>query len=476
MFQQLDAIFAVFRPCFSREATFQWFVIVIVGFYVRADHEGLTSLIRWLALSPSCYDALLHFFYAASWSVDTLMPVWATWVTTTCPVMTFQGRPLVIGDGIKIAKEARKMPGVKAHHQDSANNRKKTTIWGHHWGVVGVVIGSCQKALCAPLRAELHEGVDGLRPSQGLEGQAPTVVTRMARLVLTTADTLNCPCYAVLDAYFAVGPSFLLLKERLLEDGTWMVHLITRAKNNTVAYFVPEPGVKRFRRQERVKLMDVLTRPDCFPFIPAEVTLYGHTTTISYCCLNLLWKPVDGLLRFVLVQHGEQRYLLMSSDLTLPPLTIIDIYSRRTKIEVMFDVLKHVLGGLAYHFWTRLQPKLSRKKGWTPDFSALSPAARQQVLATLTAIERFVNLALMAVGILQYLALTVPAQIWQGYAGWLRTYSSPVPSERVVKTVIATEFFRRPRKVRRSRTFRVLQTRKRTTPVEHPTVKKVATS
>ncbi len=40
MFQRLDPIFAVFRPCFSREASFQWCVIFIMGFLIRADHEG----------------------------------------------------------------------------------------------------------------------------------------------------------------------------------------------------------------------------------------------------------------------------------------------------------------------------------------------------------------------------------------------------------------------------------------------------
>ena len=128
MFQRLDVIFAVFRPCFSRKASFHWFVIVIVGFSVRADHEGLTPIVRWLSLGPSCYDSLLHVFYAASWSLDTLLPVWAAWVMTACPVMRIQGRPLLIGDGLKMGKEARKIPGVKTHHQESANNSKKATI------------------------------------------------------------------------------------------------------------------------------------------------------------------------------------------------------------------------------------------------------------------------------------------------------------------------------------------------------------
>jgi len=468
MFQYLDTMLNTFRPYFARRATFHWFVIMIVGFYLCTDYEGLTSVVRWLSLRPSCYECLTHFFYATSWSLDTLMPAWITWVQTMCPVLSVHGRPLLIGDGIKVAKEGRKMPAVKALHQESGNNSQKATIWGHHVGVVGVATGTVKKICCTPLRADLHEGVDHWRSSEGLNGEPPTVVTRMARLLLATAQQMGCPGYAVLDAYFAVGPTFLILRECLTEDGNQLVHLITRAKKSTAAYFVPDPGEERFRDAENVQLKTLFERPDAVEFHTVEISLYGKTTTISYACLDLLWKPVDGLLRFVLVEHNGRQFFLMSSDLTLPPLTILDIYSRRTKIEVMFDVLKNLLGGFSYHFWTRSQPKLSRKKNWIPDVSGLHDVATAHIDAGLTAAERFVNLALIAVGMLQSLALTMPTQIWQGYRGWLRTYSSDVPSERVVKTVITTEFMNRPRKVRRTGTFQIIRDKQRTTPVSHP--------
>jgi len=468
MFQYLDTMFDAFRPYFARRASFHWFVLMIVGLYLCSDYDGLTSIIRWLSLRPSCYECLTHFFYATSWSLDTLMPAWITWVQTMCPVLSVSGRPLLIGDGIKVAKEGRKMPAVKALHQDSGNNSKKATIWGHHYGVVGVATGTVKKVFCTPLRAELHEGVNQWRPSKGLNDEPPTVVTRMARLLLATAQRMGCPCYAVLDAYFAVGATFLILNECLTEDGNHLVHLITRAKKSTVAYFVPEQGVKRFRDAEKVKLKALFTRSDAIEFHTVESTLYGKTVTISYACLDLLWKPVDGLLRFVLIEHNGRQFFLMSTDLTLPPLTILKIYSLRTKIEVMFDVFKNLLGGVCYHFWTRSQPKLSRKKDWTPDVAGLNDAATAHICASLTAAERFVNLALIAVGMLQSLALTIPTQIWQGYRGWLRTYSSEVPSERVVKNVITTEFMNRPRKLRRTGTFQIIRDKQRTIPVRHP--------
>jgi hypothetical protein len=160
------------------------------------------------------------------------------------------------------------------------------------------------------------------------------------------------------------------------------------------------------------------------------------------------------MIRFVWVMDGENTYILMCSDLKLSPTEIITIYSYRWKIEIMFFALKHWRGGFGYHFWTRAFPKL--KRGQTLDVTTCSPEARRQLAQTLDTIERFVNLAAMALGLLQYLALTHGAQIWQSYHGWLRTYSSSVPSEAVVQSVVRAEFFSSAGKVPHGRTLELL--------------------
>jgi hypothetical protein len=43
----------------------------------------------------------------------------------------------------------------------------------------------------------------------------------------------------VLDAYFAVGPVFKILKKVVDADGRRLVHIVTRAKSNAVAYDDP---------------------------------------------------------------------------------------------------------------------------------------------------------------------------------------------------------------------------------------------
>jgi metallophosphoesterase superfamily enzyme len=53
--------------------------------------------------------------------------------------LTVDDRPVLIGDNIKVAKEAQRMPGVKKLHQDSENSGKSEYIFGHNHGVVGIL-------------------------------------------------------------------------------------------------------------------------------------------------------------------------------------------------------------------------------------------------------------------------------------------------------------------------------------------------
>jgi hypothetical protein len=64
-------------------------------------------------------------------------------------------------------------------------------------------------------------------------------------------------------------------------------------------------------------------------------------------CLDLLWKPIGEKLRFVLVADGDERFIMMGSDLTLGARDMILAYSYRFKIEVGFKVLKHLIGAFS---------------------------------------------------------------------------------------------------------------------------------
>ena len=54
MFAHPEPILQHLHPCFSRQTTFEWFV------------SGLTSIVRWLFLTPESGELILHFFWATS--------------------------------------------------------------------------------------------------------------------------------------------------------------------------------------------------------------------------------------------------------------------------------------------------------------------------------------------------------------------------------------------------------------------------
>jgi len=153
MIPKISRILLQFEYCFSRDAAFCWFVVLIMGFIIRLDHHGVTSIIRWLGLKPSLYTSLLGFFRAESWQIKDILLRWRNIVWSSCPLIKIDGRYLLCGDGIKISKEAQKMPGVKRLHQESDNSGKADYIRGHHYGVIGVLAGWIKKNLLrAPLR------------------------------------------------------------------------------------------------------------------------------------------------------------------------------------------------------------------------------------------------------------------------------------------------------------------------------------
>lgn len=437
MWSYIEPVLLRFRPCFSRSAAYFWFLIILFGFIIRFDHLGISSFVRWLFLNPDCYELMLRFFRASSWDLPNLLSLWAGMCVDLFPVIEFDERRLLIGDTTKVSKEAKKMPGVKTLRQESENSGKPDYIRGHHFGFVGLLVGSRVKALCVPLQSELHEGVKQISPQEPFPDKPATLVTRMAHLVVAKAKQTGCLCYVALDAYYSVGPIFQILKSAINEQGKRWVHVIVRAKDNYVGYTYHDAPQKKIDEHKKVILWDIFDFPHLFQ--ESELTIYGQLKTVRYYCVDLLWKPINDLIRFVCVIDGEGRYILMSSDLDLPATQIITIYSYRCKIEVMFLALKHLIGAFCYHFWTKSLPKMRRNKPL--DYSSLSQSQIMKCDQAIEAIERFVNLGAIALGLLQYLALTKPTRIWQNYQGWLRTYPSDIPSEGVVQSVLQAEFF-----------------------------------
>ena len=161
----------------------------------------------------------------------------------------------------------------------------------------------------------------------------------MATMAGDVVVAMGKRCLLVLDAYFAVGPVFAILKKVVDINGQRLVHIVTRAKSNVVGYGDPPAKTGRPGRPcqygQKFSLMTLFeTRATAFE--QNVIELYGRYKTVSLLCLDLVWKPVGEKIRFVLVADGTERFILMCSDLTLSAPDIVRAYSYRFKIEVNF--------------------------------------------------------------------------------------------------------------------------------------------
>lgn len=268
------------------------------------------------------------------------------------------------------------------------------------------------------------------------------------------------PCLLVLDAYFAVGPVFLMLKRVVGEQGQRLAHIVTRAKSNVVAYEAPPPktghrGAPR-KYGKKISLTSLFDQEDLFQ--EAVLDIYQERKAILFYCVDLIWKPIKEKVRFVLVLDEGVGFIIMGSNLTLPPEDMIMAYSCRFKIEVSFKVMKHLMGAFFYHFWTRAWPRIRESKE-ERGISSLKDQEKHLIALAANAIEAFVNFGCIATGILQILALNHEHRIWQNYKGWLRTISSAIPSEEIVKSVIQEEFFHNFHSFSNSAIYRIIMSK-----------------
>jgi DDE superfamily endonuclease len=410
------------RSACSRARTFLWLAAVLAGLCIRSDLLGASSIIRALGLHEKYYKRLLAFFHSTALNTDKLAIVWTRLVLRFFPeVLKLNGRIVILGDGIKIAKTGKKMPGVKCLHQESDNNTKPEYIMGHSCQAISLVVGADKSSFAVPLSARIHEGVVfSNRCKQKLTDKMVTLVQLVnAGLSFTFVGDAYYACHAVASGIINLGGE-----------------LVSRVKRNAVAY---EPAIqRRVRRRGRpmfygkkIKLTSLFD--DNKKMTGAESPVYGEKgVTILYRSVDLIWKPLGRVVRFIAVSHPARgRCLLMCTDLTAEAIDIIKLYGIRFKIEVSFKNALRVVGAYAYHFW---MSSMTPIKKWSGDqhLHHETEKYRQAVQRKLEAYHRYIQVGLIAQGLLQYLSATFPQLVWKHFGSWLRTIRPGIPPSEMV--------------------------------------------
>jgi len=359
------------RPAFSRYQTFCLFVLALIAMCIRTEHAGVTSFVRVLGLEPLYYRRLLHLFSSDAWSVEELTKVWVGWVFKVFGQYKVNGRIVLVADGIKAPREGRKMPAVKSLHQESESNSKPPFIMGHSFQAVALLFRLGKAVLSVPLACRIHEGiVTSNRDRRTLHHKLANLLAEVA-----AAMSKRTRKYLVADAYYSCETMI----KSLLSSGD---DLVSRVKSNAVAYRPTKTnGVKGRGRPrkygEKIKLKDLFA--DRSKFRRVTIAGYGaEKAEVDYCAIDLLWKPVGRVVRFILVVYPNRgKCIFVSTDLDLDPVIAIEMYAMRFKIEVSFKQAMRTIGTFAYHFWLKSMPRIKRRSG--NQYLHRQPAAYRQL-------------------------------------------------------------------------------------------------
>jgi hypothetical protein len=410
------------RPAFSRLRSFLWFATIVAGLTVRTELAGVTSIIRALNLQPRLYNKLRDHFHSSAVNLDRLATLWTQAVLRLFPQpVRVSGRLVLVGDGIKIGKRGKKMPGVKLLHQQSESNTKPEYIMGHSLQAVSLLVKAAESVFAVPLAARIHEGL--VWSNRDMR----TLLDKMLALlgILDIKDSF----YFVADAYYAAHK----IVNGLLKNGN---HLVTRVKSNAVAYAAPQPKGKKKRGRptlygKKIRLRTLLQNKASMLKMTSPV--YGeHDVILHYRVCDLLWRPVGRIVRFVVVVHPTRgTCLLMCTDTSLDPIDIIRLYGLRFKIECSFKQAVHQIGTFAYHFWMKDMTPLRYRNG-NQYLHRQSSDYRDKIKRKLFAYHVHIQAGVIAQGLLQYLSVVFSKLVWASFGSWLRTVRPGIPPSELV--------------------------------------------
>lgn len=413
----------------NRKKTFFWLITVLIGFTIKSDFFGVTSIARGVGLLPCYYTCLLNFFNSSAVNLETLEHLWVNLILRQFNgIVRVNGRCLIVGDGIKIGKEGKKMPGVKWLHQDSESNSKAEYIMGHSIQVAAILAMGLCTYFAIPLVGKIHEGIRfNCKDNR-------TLLDKMLEMLIGLKITEAF--YFIADKYYCSGR----FMKQLVSKG---IHLVTMMKKNAVGYYPPSTPQKTGRGRpkkygKKIKLFDLFKTELAF----VKASMPGNEKIIiEYCVMQLLWRPLGGLAQFVFVRHPEKGLaIVMSTDLTMDPLSMIFIYSLRFKIEVLFKQAVHQIGAFMYRFWLKMMAP--KQRGRSNKELQFSPKKfKEKVVKKLHAYHLFIQLGFIAQGLMQYLSIHYNQVVWKSFGSWLRTIrQNALPSEKVVAMAMSKTY------------------------------------
>jgi SRSO17 transposase len=303
------------------------------------------------------YCSFHRFFSQARWDLDQLGQAVFKLLLPFC-------EPELLGavDDTLARKSGRHIWGAGMHHDPLRSTQKRPFFaFGHNFVVFSLQVAlpfAPNKFWAFPILVRMYRKRQTTQRAPGKGGKLERKQTGQA-----TASQYHTRPELALEMIQIVASWIPQRTLRVLGDSEYAgqsisrhlpanVKLISRMNMKAALY---EPAQKIVTRGRRRKKGNRLSSPlqtaqdKKANWIKTTVTLYGKQVKLWYQTIDALWYPSAGqqLLRIVVVRDPSGRRrddCFFSTDLTLAPTQILEIFARRWPLEVCFRDVKQFLG------------------------------------------------------------------------------------------------------------------------------------
>jgi len=348
------AVLYQFSVLFSG-SSWQTGLTLLLGAILCRGKRTVTGILRAIGLDHvsgfSKYHRILNSLEWSAWRGSEIL-------LKTLLKMTGQERPVILIDETLERRKGKKIR-AKGYYRDAvrSSRSKPVNTTGLKWLVMALSfrLNFAKRAFALPFFTVLEPSEKSRKQQEKRHKTTLDWSIQMVKQLVRWAPTI--PFILVGDGGFACAKlAWTCLKHK--------VALVSRLKMNARIYAFPEevPAGKRGRRPKKgarlITFKEVLTKKD-LPWEEAEIMGYeGKKKRIKYLTDTALWgadsfEPVP--IRWVLVVDptGEMDPLpLMSTDVNLTAIRIIELFVDRWGLEVTFQETREHLGVETQRQWS----------------------------------------------------------------------------------------------------------------------------
>ena len=335
--QELHSLLLLFAPCFTAPS-FRYFVSFVVCLMVNLG-RGTTTTVCRTSPGDRHWTDYCRFLSRYHWSVRSVAQV-LLWLLLRHGALwqDDQGRQrlCIVLDETIVEKSSKHMDGVAWQRNTHGGFCRGTHILGHYWLALCVQVRVGTRRLCCPVAFRLYRQKKRCPPE---EYHTPCHIVRHLLRSLSWPQAEDLVVTVVADAGFADSKLICQCDRRGMA-----VSVRGRIDARVHDRYVPPQGPRGRRRRwgERISLKEFAADGRNFT---QTVQLYQEKVDVQLASVVGQHHQSDLPMRFVILRMaGKEDVVVMSTDLSLTPREVAQLYADRFAIELTFRELKQHFG------------------------------------------------------------------------------------------------------------------------------------